>query len=122
MILAELGFNDISSKLVSFADFVEYMKSRRMLLFGIYDQRRQFVLNDLTLVDANTLTEFPGFYFDANRDGQLTPIDALQVLNRIIAQSEAEFESRIVLAATQTSGAEEDDNLFIQREFEDLST
>lgn len=35
------------------------------------------------LRDASSLDQFPGYFFDTSRDGVLSPLDALLIINRI---------------------------------------
>ena len=60
-------------------------------------QRTRFVLDDQgTLVEPESVPEFPGRFFDVSGDGRLSAIDVLRVINHLqrqqIAESEVPFE------------------------------
>ena len=72
-----------------------------------------------TLVDAATLAEFPGIYYDQSGDGQLTALDALRVINAlgqpsvsggsVSGEGESVFLSDIISQSGFQTGLSQDD-------------
>ncbi|MDG2223431.1 MAG: Ig-like domain-containing protein [Rubripirellula sp.] len=55
--------------------------------------RQSVIEADGTLVDPNSLGQWPGIYYDQNHDGKLSSLDALRVINRLAILSDGRGES-----------------------------